>query len=400
VAQYSEDASTAERGGSLGGLEALQLFPWPVLLDTLAALPQGQVSEVVETSYGFHVFLRRAPPPEQTVTGAHIVIGHDDARWLHQLLARGRVPPRARATAQALAREVYEQAAAHPERFDELVEHYSEHQDAVLHGDMGTWSTHEPNPYPRELELLAQLQIGEVAGPFETFTGFSILRRMPERPRPEYAADVLELQFDPTIAEGEPRSRSQVKKHVQVLLDELADHPDRFADYQQRYCCAEVRTWRDGSGDAPLTLAIARLRIGEREPQPLEALSSFRIVRRAVLPPPLPLGPIVYELPDPKQPDLGALIRQGLSVGDTMTGLRRVVEDTRRALQLDSATAARLTALHDIEGRLAADDALPYKTIAELFDGVRALLGNEGNERYRAILNRYFEALILRGQAS
>jgi len=49
VAQYSEDASTAERGGSLGGLEALQLFPWPVLLDTLAALPQGQVSEVVET---------------------------------------------------------------------------------------------------------------------------------------------------------------------------------------------------------------------------------------------------------------------------------------------------------------------------------------------------------------
>ena len=80
AAQYSEDIVTKDSGGSLGGISASQFFEEPQVLDALSQTPPGTLTRPVETRYGFHVFLRRAPPEESVVSGAHIVIGHDDAR--------------------------------------------------------------------------------------------------------------------------------------------------------------------------------------------------------------------------------------------------------------------------------------------------------------------------------
>lgn len=396
--QYSEDTTTREQGGSLGGLEALQLIPWPGLLDTLAALSQDSVSEVVETAYGFHVFLRRPPPPEQTVSGAHILIGHDDAPWLQQIWARSHVSHRSRTAAEVLAHELHAQAAADPERFDELVERYSEHQDALVRGDIGSWSTLEPTQYARELELLARLQVGEIARPIETFNGFSIVRRSPDRPRQEYAADVIEMRFEPSIDDREPQSRAGVKKQMTVLLNSLVKQPERFAEYQHDYCCSDVRTWRDGRGSPRMSIAAARIGIGVQYAELIESSTSWTIMRRVALPPQKPLHPIKFDLPEPKQADLGALIGQGVSVHDAITVLGHVVEMTCETLELDATTAAKLRALHEIEPQLAAGDVLPHITITELFGEITALLGSEGYERYEAILNRCLEALILRGE--
>ena len=140
VRQYSEDLTSRDEAGALGGYKASVLMLWPQVLDALAAIRPGQTSKVVETKYGFHIFYRAAPPPEEVMSGKHILIGHEKAPWL-EVFARDTVRSRSREAALVLANDLYRRASAEPERFGELVNEYSEHQDAVVGGDFGAWYT-------------------------------------------------------------------------------------------------------------------------------------------------------------------------------------------------------------------------------------------------------------------
>lgn len=186
--QHSEDIATRHAGGALGGVNAFKLSDWPEVLDALAALKPGGVSTVVETGYGFHVLSLRPPPEARRVGGARIVIGYDDAPWLHRYLARRPIPPRSHAAAAALAEQVYREARAAPGEFARLVAAYSEHREAEHGGDFGRWSTLEPTPFPDAVEVLQGLEPGEVAPPIDSLFGFQIIQRTeeqsPSRPAP------------------------------------------------------------------------------------------------------------------------------------------------------------------------------------------------------------------------
>ena len=167
--QYSEDVTTRDRGGSLGGVRASDFLLDPEALDALAALRPGEVSRVVETAHGLLIFQRRAPVAPDTVTGVHVVIGHDDTHWLANVGAPS--PQRSREQARALALDVYEQARTNPEGFSELVARYSEHPDRNEGGDIGSWSTREPTIYPRAVQALEGLKVGEMRPPSKAITG-------------------------------------------------------------------------------------------------------------------------------------------------------------------------------------------------------------------------------------
>jgi hypothetical protein len=248
------------------------------------------VSRVVATRYGFHVFYRRRPPSEAVVTGGHIIIGHDDARWLHRFVARGAVPARSRAQALALADELYTALRAAPERFDALVAERSEHRDAAWGGDIGTWSTRERTALPREVERLSQLEVGEVSAPMESLFGIELLVRRPSVIRLKLGMSALRLRYDPGAAAEDAASRASVERVGGGARAAARARPRPARELPgPRQPRADAVARR--AAYAGLTRPVALLAVGQVAAAPIEWESSFYIPRRidpATLPPPRP----------------------------------------------------------------------------------------------------------------
>lgn len=302
--EHSEDRSTREAAGSMGGVMPIQLIVFPEVLDTIQALHPGEVSQVVETGLGFHVFWRRPPPPEQVVSGQRIVIAHDEAPFLRDLTpdALPHPPQRSRSDALALASQLFARAQQRPDEFDQLLIAHSEHQDVAANGDIGTWSTLEPSPAAREIEVLSQLEIGQVARPIDSMFGFLILKRTPNRPRRELAMTAIQLSYDSSLPDSDPSSFRRTREQAQSLARQLAMDPGRFDALQAEFCCAGVQRWREGSRAPVLGRALLELDIGEIASEPVRDGAEFLIPKRldpgSYAPPPLS-----FELPSPDGPE-------------------------------------------------------------------------------------------------
>jgi hypothetical protein len=296
--QYSEDRTTAREGGHQGAGRATDFFQEPNVLDALAVLGPGAISRVLETQHGFQIIRREPLPPPAIVAGRHIVIGHDDSRWLE--LVGAAAPPRSHADALVLATEIYEEAAAHPERFEALVAKYSEHPDRVYGGDMGAWSLREPTHYPRGVRALASLAAGGVHAPVESHVGFEIIQRTEEEPRATYAMEAIKLAFQP----GDVASRDTALRKADELLKLLSEDPSRFGALQQEYCCSGPERWIQGHEEPGLTPLVQSLALGEVASRPAVQYVNVVIPRR-IDPASLAPEPAARsELPAPDKPPI------------------------------------------------------------------------------------------------
>jgi hypothetical protein len=282
-------------------MSALELSDWPEVLDALAALRPGEVSRVVETDFGFHIFLRRPPPAETRVSGARFVITYDQAPWLERFLSYRPVPSRTRAEAFDLARQLYERLRKQPQQFEALVHEYSDHRDALRDGDFGEWSTLEPTPFPRELEALASLSPGEVAPPLDSAFGVEILLRTPPRERETFTMAAVERPFTPGAQEGDEASATAVTAELTRLLPSLRSDPAGFS------ANASITTFREGRGDAVDEAALRLLAVGGLTRKPVVRGATVAVLQR------LPSGPpaatptrVALDLPTPAAPDLAA----------------------------------------------------------------------------------------------
>lgn len=391
--EYSEDITTRDQGGSLGGITASQLLLWPQVLDALAAISEGEISRVVETRYGFHVFARSRPVFEQAVSGSRIVIGHARARWLG--VVRSDVPPqRSREDALALATEVFEQARAQPEDFERLVARYSEHPDALEGGDFGSWSTREPSPFPREIEVLRSLDVGKVAAPIDSPFGFEIIIRTPERPREQFAMTAIRLPFERNAPADQSSSRASSLARARSMARRVAEEPAAFAALQEESCCRFVEQWPEGRGSPVLTAALRGLEIGRVAEQPMEAEASWVIPRR-LAPRPVESLPTRFALPAPYVPDLAFHI-PNLPPQVRDAQLQRVAKKARAALGLTGATWDQFLKLHEplpLDPQHETSD-MPAKH-ARRMEAVQQLLGDEPYARYVALVQRHFAELLL-----
>ena len=381
---YSEDVATRQLGGAVGGVSASAVRT-QVLLDALQALRPGQVSRVVETGYGFHVLLRLAPPEDVRVSGSRIVLAHDDATWVARYLPRWPVPHRTAQEALALAGEIYAQLQRDPARFGELLERYSDHQDASRGGDFGSWSSREATPFPRELEVLRRLRPGEVAPPLDSLFGVQIIQRTAERQRSALASSMLRWHFDPAAPPGSPNAEATVAERARAIARELSARPLAFSDYQQRYCCTGRSDWIAGRGEAPIESELARLTPGQVSPNPLRLRSEYVLVQRLEpeLPPSRAAG---VELPSPDHVEVESVVAvRGLRI------LQRILPTLER-LDLTPGVRAQLARLQGNLPSVKGDAAA--REYAALQARVQTLLGKD-TEAYFTALRDGLEAWLL-----
>jgi hypothetical protein len=393
--QHSEDLPSRDEGGAMGGYKASALMLWPQVLDALAALRPGQSSLVVETKYGFHIFYRSAPPPEEVMGGTHLLIGHEQAPWL-DVFGRDKPPKRSREEALSLANDLYRKASAEPAGFAALVKKYSEHIDALAGGDFGDWSTREGMPYPARMKRLGELAVGQIGAPIETHLGFEIIRRAPVRPRTQYRAHMLIFPFDEVDASAPSHDASAHKSALQqaeAAARALARDPSRFDSWEARRLISQ---WTEGRELFALPPLLEDLQPGQITTKPAASEYGFVVAQR--LPPLVPVEPPQpkVELPTPEVPDLLRFF-DAISGADTKKFLRTFAARTRQELGLTGASAEQLLALHDLEGRI--DDQTSSEARMQLvdgaLDGARQLLGEGTYAQYRAILNRDVAGLLL-----
>ncbi len=382
--QYSEDLPSRDEGGGLGNYAAVQMSPWPQVLDALAALKAGQTSKVVETAYGFHVFYRSPLSGEGRSSGRHIVISHDQAPWL-AVYARGPRPSRKREQALALANDIYREARAQPERFAELVQRYSEHRDAVSDGDFGVWSTHEVSTFPPRTKRLEELAIGEVGKPIETHLGFEIIERTPLRQRSQFRAAMLMFpianEYSAAPTDPSPEARTEALHRAEAALLQLRAEPRGFEGPD-----VSVAQWEEGRENPELTRALARLKPGQITPEPIDTEYGFVLARRLE---PLPIEPQHYEveLPAPKRRELIDFIAS-LPSHEALPFLRVFPAIVAPALALGHKAAQQLSVLHQLSDSESGNAALSPMQLSDLFDRTRALLGAARYARYEAALSR------------
>lgn len=388
--ELSEDIATRELGGALGSRNAAEFLKTPEVLDAVAALRPDEVSRVVETQYGFHILQVKPPLDEQTLSGARILIAHDQAPWLRVFLARRALPARSREEAFRLAQSLYERAKG-GEPLDKLAREYSDHREAVRGGDFGAWSTREATPIPREMEILAALDVGEIHSPIDTPFGVAVLQRVANRPRQSFGMTTVQQNFDSRATAADATSREWVLKNVRGLSDEIAKDPSKFAEFQKAYCCAREEHWVEGRGEAEAEAVLAGLRVGQISREPVALAAAFGIVKR-VEPHPVRAPEFSFTLPAPEKPDIPYLVSSGL----LRVLLRGFATESAQALGLDPSSASQFIAL--LEGLVSAEEVEPPEAeaqFAQLQDKVQSLLGAARYQRYLDLLNAHVEKQML-----
>ncbi|HEX6242562.1 MAG TPA: peptidylprolyl isomerase, partial [Polyangiales bacterium] len=378
---YSDDVLTRGRGGSLAVRTASELPA--AFLDAVELMEPGDVSNVVATPLGFHLLLRRQPPPRDEVAGQQVLIRYASTF--------GDVPSvRSRAAALALAQRVLAEARE-GSNFDGLVARYSEANDRERGGVLGATPSDAWSEHAALLEALAELPRGGLLdAPIETYFGFHVARRIAAVQGPEYAVRLLRVPYVAGVTDAESTARAEAARLAARLTDDQS--PPGASDI-------EVIRWREGRGDAHLTGLVEQLAIDAVTPTPVLLHGAFAVFQR-VSPQHVPALPApLYVLPTGGQSDVEGLLKvnSGPQVAVALTALhdallaaippasRALTGAALQALQhaCRTATSAEQCVLAYRAGLSALHRQLPAASYARLTSAIQRWVDTRARDAYR-----------------
>ena len=166
LAAENSDGPSAARGGSLGMWTKGRMVPE---FDTaVSGMQIGDVSEPVETGFGFHVIKREALP--ELRSGAHILIAYTGAMRAKPTITR------TKDEALAKAKEIMAKARANPADFSKLAAGNSDGPSAKRGGNLGKWP--RGKMVPEFDKAIDTMKVGDISEPVETPFGFHVIQRL------------------------------------------------------------------------------------------------------------------------------------------------------------------------------------------------------------------------------
>lgn len=164
VRERSEEPNAAETGGIVGVFRRGEMVP--PFEEAVFALKVGQISDVVETVFGFHV-IRRLPVEE--IRASHILLQYEGAQNARPSVTR------TREQARQLAEQVRQQALEAGSDFVDLARQYSDCPSAEAGGELGQFGRGVMVPAFEEAAFATS--VDGLSPVVETPFGFHVIRR-------------------------------------------------------------------------------------------------------------------------------------------------------------------------------------------------------------------------------
>ncbi len=221
AAEYS-DGPSGPSGGDLGNFSPNQMIkPFSV---ATAKLEIGEISDPVESPFGFHIILRK--DLVEDLNAAHILIQYTGSARAPESVTRSKEE------ALALAADVAQEARKEGADFGELARTHSDGPSASRGGDLGPF---QPNRMVKPFsEATAKLEIGDISDPVETPFGYHVILRKP-LPRKISARHILVQYKGSSRADADiTRSKEEASARLAECISKL-EAGEKFEDLATEY---------------------------------------------------------------------------------------------------------------------------------------------------------------------